>query len=84
MPMPYLLLQTLRVPAIALKGHVLLPQSPIRGKAILFSTAGILVYITGIRDMNKMGGLAAKMPLTALLWIFGALILSALPPLAHG
>ena len=57
-------------------------MSYILGKAILFSTAGILVYVTGIRDMNKMGGLASKMPITALLWICGALILSALPPLS--
>ncbi len=56
--------------------------SHILGKAILFSTAGILVYVTGIRDMNKMGGLASKMPITALLWVCGALILSALPPLS--
>jgi len=38
--------------------------------------------VTGIRDMNKMGGLASKMPITALLWVCGALILSALPPLS--
>jgi formate hydrogenlyase subunit 3/multisubunit Na+/H+ antiporter MnhD subunit len=57
-------------------------MSHILGKAILFSTAGILVYVTGIRDMNKMGGLASKMPITVLLWVCGALILSALPPLS--
>ena len=54
--------------------------SHILGKAILFSTAGILVYTTGIRDMRKMGGLWSKMPITAILWISAALILSALPP----
>jgi len=54
--------------------------SHILGKAILFSTAGILVYMTGIRDMRKMGGLWSKMPISAVLWISAALILSALPP----
>ena len=66
----------------SVEGGMFYFMSHILGKAILFSTAGILVYVTGIRDMNKMGGLASKMPLTALLWICGALILSALPPLS--
>jgi formate hydrogenlyase subunit 3/multisubunit Na+/H+ antiporter MnhD subunit len=50
------------------------------GKTILFSTAGILVYVTGIRDMREMGGLGSKMPVTAILWIMGAMMLSAFPP----
>jgi len=53
--------------------------SHILGKAILFSTAGILVYQTGIRDWSRMGGLWSRMKLTAVLWICAALILSALP-----
>lgn len=52
------------------------------GKAILFSVAGILVYKTGIRDMKGMGGLAKRMPLTAILCILGSMILSAIPPLS--
>jgi formate hydrogenlyase subunit 3/multisubunit Na+/H+ antiporter MnhD subunit len=66
----------------SIEGGMFYFLSHILGKAILFSTAGILVYITGIRDMRGMGGLASKMPITATLWIFGALILSALPPLS--
>jgi NADH-quinone oxidoreductase subunit M len=54
--------------------------SHILGKAILFSTAGILVYTVHTRDINAMGGLWKKMPLTGVLWIAAALILSALPP----
>ncbi len=54
--------------------------SHILGKAILFSTAGILVYTTHTRDLRKMGGLWKKMPLTTILWMAAALILSALPP----
>ena len=63
-----------------IKGGIFYFLSHILGKAVLFSTAGILVYTTGIRDMRKMGGLWSKMPITAILWISGALILSALPP----
>ena len=54
--------------------------SHILGKAILFSTAGILVYQIETRNLKNMGGLWPQMPLTAVLWLFAALILSALPP----
>jgi len=53
--------------------------SHILGKAILFSTAGIVVYVTGIRNMDKMGGLIHKMPITALLWIAASAILTGVP-----
>lgn len=52
------------------------------GKCILFSVAGIIVYMTKIRDMNKLGGLAKFAPSTALLAILGSMILSAIPPLS--
>jgi formate hydrogenlyase subunit 3/multisubunit Na+/H+ antiporter MnhD subunit len=54
----------------------------IMGKTILFSTAGILVYTTGTRDMRELGGLAQKMPITATLWIMGAMMLSGFPPMS--
>lgn len=54
--------------------------SHIMGKLIMFAVAGILVSQTGLRDIKKMGGLAGKMPLTASLFVLGALILSAVPP----
>jgi NADH-quinone oxidoreductase subunit M len=54
--------------------------SHILGKAILFSTAGILVYQIETRNLKNMGGLWPQMPLTAVLWFSAALILSALPP----
>ncbi|MDY6844104.1 MAG: proton-conducting transporter membrane subunit, partial [Thermodesulfobacteriota bacterium] len=65
---------------VGIEGGMFYFLSHILGKAILFSTAGILVYTTGIRDMRKMGGLWSKMPITTILWISSALILSALPP----
>ncbi|NPA24365.1 MAG: NADH-quinone oxidoreductase subunit M [Deltaproteobacteria bacterium] len=54
----------------------------IMGKTIIFSTAGIIVYTTGIRDMRQLGGLARKMPLTTALWIIGALGLAGFPPMS--
>jgi NADH-quinone oxidoreductase subunit M len=66
--------------AWGVQGGIFYFLSHILGKAILFSTAGILVYTVETRDMKKMGGLWAEMPLTGILWFSAALILSALPP----
>ena len=38
------------------------------------------MYTTGIRDMREMGGLARKMPVTAVLWVIGCMMLSGFPP----
>jgi len=64
----------------SVEGGMFFFLSHIMGKTIFFSTAGIVVYITGVRDMREMGGLARKMPLTAFLWIIGAMMLSGFPP----
>ena len=65
---------------LGIQGGMFYFLSHILGKAILFSTAGILVYTVETRDMQRMGGLWQKMPITAVLWFSAALILSALPP----
>jgi formate hydrogenlyase subunit 3/multisubunit Na+/H+ antiporter MnhD subunit len=49
-------------------------------KGVMFLGAGALVHATGTRDMNRMGGLLRRMPLTGLLWIGGSLAIGALPP----
>jgi formate hydrogenlyase subunit 3/multisubunit Na+/H+ antiporter MnhD subunit len=68
--------------AWGVRGGIFYFLSHIIGKAILFSTAGIIVYTVETRDMQKMGGLWSSMPLTGTLWFAAALILSALPPTA--
>jgi hydrogenase-4 component B len=50
-------------------------------KSLLFLTVGSVVEETGTRDINQMGGLARKMPFTAVLFLVGAISISALPPL---
>jgi formate hydrogenlyase subunit 3/multisubunit Na+/H+ antiporter MnhD subunit len=65
---------------VSIEGSMFFFLSHIMGKTIFFSTAGIVVYTTGIRDMRQMGGLARKMPLTATLWVTGAMMLSGFPP----
>lgn len=50
-------------------------------KGLLFLGAGSILHSTGLRDLNDMGGLARRMPATALYFLVGALAISALPPL---
>ncbi len=63
----------------SIEGGMFYFLSHILGKAILFSTGGIVVYVTGIRNMNKLGGLIHKMPLSATLWIAASAILTGVP-----
>ena len=64
----------------SVEGGMFFFLSHIMGKTLFFSTAGIVVYVTGIRDMDALGGLAKKMPVTAALWIIGCMMLSGFPP----
>ena len=66
--------------ATGVEGGMFFFLSHVMGKTLFFSTAGIVVYATGLRDMRQMGGLARKMPLTAALWIVGCMMLSGFPP----
>ena len=49
-------------------------------KALLFLGAGSVLRATGLRDLDRLGGLAARMPVTTALVAFGALAAAALPP----
>lgn len=49
-------------------------------KGLLFLCAGALYYATGTRDLDKMGGLARNMPLTAGMFVIAAAAISGLPP----
>jgi proton-translocating NADH-quinone oxidoreductase chain M len=50
------------------------------GKAILFMMAGSIILQTGTRSMSKLGGLAGKMPYTAVISMIGALTIIGIPP----
>jgi multicomponent K+:H+ antiporter subunit A len=50
-------------------------------KAALFMHAGIVDHETGTRDIRRLGGLAAIMPLTATLGVLAAAAMAGLPPL---
>jgi multicomponent Na+:H+ antiporter subunit D len=49
-------------------------------KSLLFLNAGAVQQATGTRDLNRMGGLAKRMPVTALTSLFGSLSISGVPP----
>ncbi|MEV6670298.1 proton-conducting transporter membrane subunit [Streptomyces sp. NPDC051162] len=49
-------------------------------KALLFCAAGSVVRATGVRDLDRMGGLRARMPATAGFFTVAALGAIALPP----
>ncbi len=50
-------------------------------KNLLFLGSGAVLGATGERDMEHLGGLIHKMPLTAFTFLVGCVAISALPPL---
>lgn len=50
------------------------------GKAILFMMAGSIILQTGTRSMSRLGGLAGRMPYTAVITMIGALTIIGIPP----
>ena len=50
-------------------------------KSLLFFGAGAVLTATGERDMEHLGGLIGRMPLTAFVFLTGCMAISALPPL---
>ncbi|SCB44292.1 hydrogenase 4 subunit B [Rhizobium multihospitium] len=49
-------------------------------KSLLFFGAGAVLTATGERDMEKLGGLIHRMPVTGLVFLVGCVAISALPP----
>jgi multicomponent Na+:H+ antiporter subunit D len=52
------------------------------GKGLLFLNSGAVQHATGTRDLDQMGGLAKRMPLTAGTSLVGSLSIAGVPPLA--
>jgi formate hydrogenlyase subunit 3/multisubunit Na+/H+ antiporter MnhD subunit len=50
-------------------------------KSLLFFGSGAVLSATGERDMEHLGGLIHRMPLTAFTFLVGSAAISALPPL---
>jgi NADH-quinone oxidoreductase subunit M len=68
--------------AIALVGTVLHIITHAASKGLFFLTAGGVMHQTEERDIRKMGGLASKMPFSAVSGTIAALSIAGAPPLA--
>jgi len=63
-----------------LSGSTLFYVSGGLGKALLFMAFGVIILQTNIRDMDKLGGLAKNLPITAIASMVGFLTLMGVPP----
>jgi len=68
--------------AIALVGTILHIITHAASKGLFFLTAGGVMHQTEERDVRKMGGLASKMPFSAVSGTIAALSIAGAPPLA--
>jgi hydrogenase-4 component B len=50
-------------------------------KTLLFQEAGVIEHVTGTRDLDRLGGLAHRMPRSSVITFIGTLGIAALPPL---
>ncbi len=50
-------------------------------KSVLFLGSGVVLHSSGTREMDRMGGLAKRMPVTAALFLVASLAICGLPPL---
>lgn len=65
---------------LGISGATLIYVSHGLGKALLFMMAGSIILQTGTRSMSQLGGLAGKMPYTAVLAMIGGLTIIGIPP----
>ena len=66
--------------AIAMVAALLLMVNHSVFKGALFLAAGAVQIATGTRDLDRLGGLMRRMPVTGVVFLVGALSVAALPP----
>jgi formate hydrogenlyase subunit 3/multisubunit Na+/H+ antiporter MnhD subunit len=66
--------------AIAMVAALLLMVNHSVFKGALFLAAGAVQIATGTRDLDRLGGLMRRMPVTGTVFLVGALSVAALPP----
>jgi NADH:ubiquinone oxidoreductase subunit 5 (subunit L)/multisubunit Na+/H+ antiporter MnhA subunit len=67
--------------ALALSAALLHGLNHALFKSLLFMGAGAVLHGTGERDMDRLGGLIHRLPVTSACFLVGAMAISALPPL---
>ena len=78
--MGYLLFGIGSLSVLGLAGAEMMYVTHALGKGILFMMAGIIILKVGTRSLSKLGGLAGKMPITAVCAVIGALTIAGVPP----
>ena len=78
--MGYILFGIGSMSALGLAGAEMMYVTHALGKGILFMMAGIIIVKVGTRSITKLGGLAGKMPITAVCAVIGALTIMGVPP----
>jgi len=79
--MGYLLFGISSISILGLTGAGLLYVSHGLAKAALFMVAGIFMHNLGTRKISDLGGLAARMPITATVTLISFLSLAGVPPM---
>lgn len=69
------------IAAIAMVSALLLTVNHAAFKGSLFLSAGSVQVATGSRDLDRLGGLMRRMPITGVVFLVGGLAIAALPPL---
>ncbi len=78
--MGYLLFGIGSISVLGLAGAEMMYVTHALGKGILFMMAGIIIVKVGTRSISKLGGLAGRMPITAVCAVIGALTIMGIPP----
>ena len=78
--MGYLLFGIGSISALGLAGAEMMYVTHGLGKGILFMVAGVLIVQVGSRKISQLGGLAGKLPITAVCAVIGALTIMGVPP----
>jgi NADH-quinone oxidoreductase subunit M len=78
--MGYILFGIGSMSVLGLSGAEMMYVTHALGKGILFMMAGIIIVKVGTRSISKLGGLASKMPITAVCTVVGALTIMGVPP----
>ncbi|MHB1712658.1 MAG: proton-conducting transporter transmembrane domain-containing protein [Acidimicrobiales bacterium] len=69
------------VASLAMTSALLLVVNHAAFKGSLFLSAGSIQTATGTRDLDRLGGLMRRLPVTAPIFLIGGLAIAALPPL---
>lgn len=78
--MGYILLGISLGTALGIAGGIFHLVNHMFFKNLLFLGAGAIMYRTGLKSLDDVGGLAKRMPITASVFAIGALSISGIPP----